>query len=67
MQNYIDSCHKELERRAAYPEQSTTNFENVANITVDSDSVIPKDKQNGGEKYRQEIPYSENEANNSIQ
>ena len=41
MQNYIDSCHKESEICAAYPEQSTAHFENVANITINSASVIP--------------------------
>ena len=44
MKNYIDSCHKESERHTAYPEQSTEHFENVANITVDSDSVITQGK-----------------------
>ena len=38
----IDSFHKESERHAAYPEQSTAHFENVANITVDSISIIPQ-------------------------
>ena len=47
MQNYIDSCHKESERHAAYLEQSTGNFENVADITVDSASVIPQEKKMG--------------------
>ena len=27
----IDNCHKESERRAAYTEQSTANFNNFAN------------------------------------
>ena len=44
MQNYIDSCHKEPEKRAAYLEQSTINFENVANINVNNYSLIPKNK-----------------------
>ena len=37
MQTYIDSVNKEP---AAYPEQNTAYFENVAKITVDIDSVI---------------------------
>ena len=45
MQNYIDSCHKESERLAAYPEQSTSNFENIVNITVESASLIPQEKK----------------------
>ena len=45
MKTYIDSFHKESERRAAYPEHSTANFEIVANITVNSASVIPQEKK----------------------
>ena len=41
---------KEKERFAAYPEQSTVNFENVANITVDSDSVIQHETKMGVRK-----------------
>ena len=67
MRNYIDSCHKESERRTAYPEQSTVHFENFAKITVHSGSVIPKKKQNGSEKDRQAIPTNENEASKSIE
>ena len=40
MQDYIDIFHKESERHAEYPEQSTGHFEKVANITVDSNSLI---------------------------
>ena len=40
LQKYIDGCHKESERRATYPEQSTPHFENIANITVDSTILI---------------------------
>ena len=40
--SYIDSCHKEPERCASYLEKSTLQFENVVNITINSDSVIPK-------------------------
>ena len=47
IQNYIDSCHKYSEIRAEYPEQSTAHFENVVNITVLSDSVIPHKKKMG--------------------
>ena len=36
MKTYIDSCKKV---RAAYQEQNTLNFENVANITVNTDSI----------------------------
>ena len=42
MQNCIDSCHEESDIYAEYPEQSTVHFKNVSNITVNSDSVIPK-------------------------
>ena len=50
-----------------YPEWSTVHFENISNITVNSDNVIPQEKQNGGEKYCQVIPYEKNEANKSIE
>ena len=46
LQTYIDSCHKESERRAAYTEHSTANFNNVANITVNSDIITSQKKQN---------------------
>ena len=42
MQESIGSFHTESERHAAYPEQSTAHFEDVANITFDSASVIPQ-------------------------
>ena len=45
MNNYIDICKKVSERCAEYPEQNTAHFENVANITAGSDSVIPQEKQ----------------------
>ena len=61
MQNYIDICLRELERRADYPEHSTAHFENVANITVNSASVIHQEKN--GSKAN---PYEKNEANKSI-
>ena len=44
MQDYIDSCNKESERQASYLEQSTAHFENIANINVDSASVITQEK-----------------------
>ena len=31
---HIGGCHKESEKGAAYPEQSTAHFEDVNNITV---------------------------------
>ena len=49
MREHIDVFHKESEKRAAYPEQSTAHFEDVANITVYSASVITQEKQNGSE------------------
>ena len=61
------SFHKESERHAAYLEQSTADFENVANITVDSASVIIQDKKIGSEEDCQEDPYNKNEANKSIE
>ena len=69
MQDYIDSCKNKPEKHAAYPEQSTVNFEKIVSITADSASIFPQEKKNGSEKYCQEdhnIPYDENEANNSI-
>ena len=41
MKNNNESCHKESERCAVYPEQSTVYFEKIANINVGYDSVIP--------------------------
>ena len=37
MKTYIESVKKE---HAAYPEHNILYFENVANITLDSDNVI---------------------------
>ena len=54
MQTYIDSCNTSSEKRAAYPEQSTTNFEKVSNITVNIGSVIPKEEHNGIKEDHQE-------------
>ena len=50
-----------------YPEQHTAHLKNIVNITVNSSSVIPQEKQNGSEKDCQADPYNENEANKSIQ
>ena len=61
IKTYIDSCNKE---RAENTEQNTLHLENVARITVDSDSITPQKKQNGIEEYKQEdcqIPFNENE------
>ena len=40
MRGHIDSCHNESQRREVYTEQSTTYFEDVANITGNSDILI---------------------------
>ena len=40
-----------------YLDESTANFENFVNITVDSDSVLPQEKQNDDEEDCQENPY----------
>ena len=45
MRTYIDIFLKESEEYVAYPEQSTVHFENVANITVGRDSLIPQEKK----------------------
>ena len=54
LRNYDDSCHKESERCTEYPEQSTANFNNVANITINDDSIDPQNKQNWREEDCQE-------------
>ena len=66
MQEHINICHREYEKHAPYPEQSTANFEYIANIIVDGSSVIIQEK-NGSEEYHQENTYDENEVNNSIE
>ena len=53
--NYIDSCHKESEIRAAYTEQSTVHFKNVANITVDRDSLFLQEKKMRVRKFFRQI------------
>ena len=67
MRDYIASCHKESERCTAYPEQSTAHFENIVNINVDIDSLIPQENQNGSEEDHQADPYNKNEADRSIE
>ena len=54
LRTYIDSCHKESERCAVYPEHSTEYFNNFENITANSYSVTPQKKKNGREEYCQE-------------
>ena len=69
LQTYIDSCHKESEIRAAYPEQSNAHLNNIVNITVNSDSITPHKKKNGREEDRQDdfhITFDKNEENKSI-
>ena len=46
LRTHIDSCHKESEIGAVYPENNTAHFNKVTNITVDSDSITPQKKQN---------------------
>ena len=42
LQTHIDIVNKEL---TVYPEQKTLHLENVANITIDSDSITPQKKK----------------------
>ena len=54
---YVDIVKKEL---STYLEQNTLYFENVANITGDSDIISPHKKQNGRQEDSQEsfkIPF----------
>ena len=44
--NYTDSCNNESEIFVAYLEQRIVHFEKGVKIMVDSDSVIPQEKQN---------------------
>ena len=60
MQDYIDGCNKESGKNVAYPEYSTVNFENVVNITVDSDGITPHSKKDRIKENHQKdcnIPY----------
>ena len=69
MQTYINRCHKESERHAAYPEQSTEHFNNFANITVNGDSITPQKDQILREEDHQEYCqtlFNKNEENKSI-
>ena len=50
MREHIDICRKEFKRHAVYPEQSTTYFEDIANITVDSASIITQGNKTGMRK-----------------
>ena len=45
MQEHIDSCHKKSESHASYPEHGTAHFNNVANITANSDSKTHNKKK----------------------
>ena len=45
---------KELERYDADSKQSTEDFEGAANITVDTTSVITKEKQSGNKDNNKE-------------
>ena len=69
MQEHIDIFHKESEICAAYLEHITAHFNNIANITIDSDIITPHKKKNTREENIQkdhEIPFYKNEANKSI-
>ena len=55
MRDYIDSSHKESERHAAYPEQSTAHFEDVVKITANSAIVISQEKQMGVRKIVRKV------------
>ena len=52
MKFFIDICKNKL---VSYPEQNTLNFENVANITADSDSITPQKKKMGDRKISRKI------------
>ena len=64
--NYIISCPKESEKSTDNPEQSNEHIENVENITSNSDSLIPKEKQDVSDKYHQAISYNKHKANKSV-
>ena len=55
LRTYIDNCNKEKEIRAAYSEKSTPHFDNVANITIDSDDITPQKKKMGERKIIRNI------------
>ena len=56
-----------MEGNTAYPEQSTAHFENVANITVDSISIIPQKIKMGVINIARRILTKKNEVNRSIE
>ena len=65
IREHIDSCYKGSKSCAEYLEHSTAHFNNVANITIDSDSITPKNKKNWREENSQkdhEILFNENEG-----
>ena len=69
LQTYIDSFNNESKSRAAYPEQNNAHLNNVANITVGSDSTTSHNKQNGREEDFQsdhQTIFDKNNANESI-
>ena len=41
VREHTDGCHKESEIRTAYLEHNPAHFNNVANITVNGDSINP--------------------------
>ena len=49
-----------------YPEHSTECFEDIAKISINSDSVITQEKKKNEENF-QENPYNENEVNDIIE
>ena len=69
LQTYIDCCHQESERHALYPEQGIVHFNNMANITIDNNSITPQRRQNEREEHHQkdcQILFNKNEENKSI-
>ena len=67
MQNYTDSCDRESEKRAAYPEKITSYFENITSINDNRDSVILQERENGSKKFHHDSPYEKSVANQSIE
>ena len=59
LKNYIDSVNKD---RAAYPEDNTLQFKNVANIKVDSYSITPQKNKIGERNIvrNRKIPFNKN-------
>ena len=50
MRENIDRCHNESESCTEYAEQSNTHFNNVVNITKNSDSITSQKKKMGESK-----------------